>query len=102
MRPVETIPGMGGGRIKENDGGVNQVWYISYIVRTFVNATMYPQYNNTKQQKRIVIKHPSKNSLPPQSILSGICVLLSQTILTYLGFGHPISIFFVKEWSLVF
>jgi hypothetical protein len=25
MRPVETIPGMGGGRIKENDGGVNQV-----------------------------------------------------------------------------
>jgi hypothetical protein len=21
MRPVETIPGMGGGRIKENDGG---------------------------------------------------------------------------------
>jgi hypothetical protein len=23
MRPVETIPGMGGGGIKENDGGVN-------------------------------------------------------------------------------
>jgi hypothetical protein len=21
MRPVETLPGMGGGRIKENDGG---------------------------------------------------------------------------------
>jgi hypothetical protein len=21
MRPVETIPGMGGGKIKENDGG---------------------------------------------------------------------------------
>jgi hypothetical protein len=21
MRPVETVPGMGGGRIKENDGG---------------------------------------------------------------------------------
>jgi hypothetical protein len=24
MRPVETTPGMGGGEIKENDGGVNQ------------------------------------------------------------------------------
>jgi hypothetical protein len=23
MRPVETIPGMGGGKIKENDEGVN-------------------------------------------------------------------------------
>jgi hypothetical protein len=23
MRPVETVPGMGGGGIKENDGGVN-------------------------------------------------------------------------------
>jgi hypothetical protein len=23
MRPVETIPGMGGERIKENDGGLN-------------------------------------------------------------------------------
>jgi hypothetical protein len=22
MRPIETIPGMGGGEIKENDGGV--------------------------------------------------------------------------------
>jgi hypothetical protein len=21
MRPIETVPGMGGGRIKENDGG---------------------------------------------------------------------------------
>jgi hypothetical protein len=23
MRPVETVPGMGGGEIKENDGGVS-------------------------------------------------------------------------------
>jgi hypothetical protein len=23
MKPVETIPGIGGGEIKENDGGVN-------------------------------------------------------------------------------
>jgi hypothetical protein len=31
MRPVETIPGMGGGRVKENDGGDE------FIVRTFIN-----------------------------------------------------------------
>jgi hypothetical protein len=33
----------GGGGIKENDGrGWIQVWYIWYIIRIFVNATMYP------------------------------------------------------------
>jgi hypothetical protein len=36
MRPVETIPRVGGRRIKENDGGVNST----------VNVTVYPQYNN--------------------------------------------------------
>jgi hypothetical protein len=43
MRPVETVSGMGKGEIKENDagGGWIQVWYIWYIVRTFVNTTMY-------------------------------------------------------------
>jgi hypothetical protein len=42
MRPIETR--MGGGDIKENDGGGwSQLWY---IVRTFVNVTMYPYYNN--------------------------------------------------------
>jgi hypothetical protein len=40
MRPVQTVPEMGGGRIKENDGGSDDV-----IVRTFVNVTMYPQHN---------------------------------------------------------
>jgi hypothetical protein len=40
---VETIPGMGGGGIKENGCGAwIQVWYIWNIIRTFVNATMYP------------------------------------------------------------
>jgi hypothetical protein len=43
MRPVETIPRMGGGEIKGNDD-------ICYIVRTFVNATMYPQDNNKKRE----------------------------------------------------
>jgi hypothetical protein len=41
--PVETIPGKGVEGIKENDGrGWIQVWSTWYIVRTFVNATMYP------------------------------------------------------------
>jgi hypothetical protein len=48
MRPVETIPGMGRGEIKENDGGWVQLWYIE---RTFVNVTMYPQYNNNNNKR---------------------------------------------------
>jgi hypothetical protein len=32
--------------IQENDGGVNSIWY---IVRTFVNVTMYSQHNNNKK-----------------------------------------------------
>jgi hypothetical protein len=49
MRPAETIPGMG----EEEDKGEwwrgwIQVWDICYIVRTFLNATMYPQHNNKK------------------------------------------------------
>jgi hypothetical protein len=40
MRPDETIPGMGGERIKENDGGMNST------IRTFANVTMFPHYNN--------------------------------------------------------
>jgi hypothetical protein len=49
MIPVETIPGMGGEGIKENDGGgkFNYDWY---IVRTFVNVTIYPQHNNKKKK----------------------------------------------------
>jgi hypothetical protein len=39
MRPVETIAGMEGGRIKENDGGGE----CKYGIRTFVNVTTYPQ-----------------------------------------------------------
>jgi hypothetical protein len=40
MRPVEGIVRMGGGGIKENEG-VN-----STKISTFINATMYPQYNS--------------------------------------------------------
>jgi hypothetical protein len=42
MRPVITIPGLDRGRIKENDGEGK----FSYDIRTFVNVTVYPQYNN--------------------------------------------------------
>jgi hypothetical protein len=42
IRPVETILRMGGEEIRENDGGGN----LRFIISTFVNATMHPQYNN--------------------------------------------------------
>jgi hypothetical protein len=35
MRPTETISGIEGGGIKENDGGE-----FNYVVRTLVNVTM--------------------------------------------------------------
>jgi hypothetical protein len=41
--------------MKESDVGWIQVWYIWYIVRTFVNAIMYP---NPAQQK---VKSEGKN-----------------------------------------
>jgi hypothetical protein len=47
---VETIPGMGVGRIKENDGG-GEFNYDIFDVRTFVNATVYPQDNNKKRKE---------------------------------------------------
>jgi hypothetical protein len=46
LRPVETIPGIREGGIKENDRG-RQI-QLCYVVRTFVNVTMYPQYNDNK------------------------------------------------------
>jgi hypothetical protein len=46
MRPVETIPGMGRGGIKENDKEGDFNYDTWYIVRTFVNATMDSQHNN--------------------------------------------------------
>jgi hypothetical protein len=38
MRHIETIPRMGGGGMKENDGGGE---FNYTIVRTFANVTMY-------------------------------------------------------------
>jgi hypothetical protein len=45
MRLVETIAEVGEVRQRRMMEGVNSVWYIWYIVRTFVNATMYSQHN---------------------------------------------------------
>jgi hypothetical protein len=43
MIPVETVPGIsGGGDEREHWKGWIQVWYIWHIVRTFLNAIMYP------------------------------------------------------------
>jgi hypothetical protein len=40
---LKTVPGIGVGGMEERSGGGGiQVWCIWYIVRTFVNATMYP------------------------------------------------------------
>jgi hypothetical protein len=48
MRPAETIPGMRGGRIRENDEGGKFKYIIFYIfiVQTFVNIVMYPHHND--------------------------------------------------------
>jgi hypothetical protein len=41
MLPVETIPGIGEGRIKENVEGGKLNYDIFNVVRTFVSAIMY-------------------------------------------------------------
>jgi hypothetical protein len=51
MRSVKTIPGMGGSGIKGNDGGWIQLWCIWHIIRTFVNATVYPQHTKKIENK---------------------------------------------------
>jgi hypothetical protein len=47
MRPVETIPGVGGGGIKKNHGGGEP----NYNIRTAINITMHPHYNNNLKIK---------------------------------------------------
>jgi hypothetical protein len=41
-------------RIKDKGKGRIQVFYIWYIVKTFVNATKYPKHSNNKR-KRIFV-----------------------------------------------
>jgi hypothetical protein len=51
---IETIPGMGGGGIKEKGGG-SEFKYDIFDIRTFINATMYShpaqQYKKYKINK---------------------------------------------------
>jgi hypothetical protein len=49
MIPVETTPGMMGGGWRRMMEGWIQLWY---IVKTFVNVTMYPQFNNNKKENK--------------------------------------------------
>jgi hypothetical protein len=44
MRPVETIPGMRGGEIMENDGGGE----FNYDIFCKCHKLLYHQYNNNK------------------------------------------------------
>jgi hypothetical protein len=44
MIPVEIVPGIRGGGIRERNGGGNSSMVYLYLIpyKTFVNATMYP------------------------------------------------------------
>jgi hypothetical protein len=48
MRPVETIPGMDGGRIKEADGGVNSTMISLIHCKNFCKYHNVPQHNKQK------------------------------------------------------
>jgi hypothetical protein len=50
MVPVETIPGIGGGREEKQWRSWIHMWYIWYIVRNFVNTTMYPTHKRRKRK----------------------------------------------------
>jgi hypothetical protein len=55
IRPVETIPGMVGRRIKENDGVNSTMIYC----KNFVNVTIYPHNNNMFKK---VFKNPENKT----------------------------------------
>jgi hypothetical protein len=54
MIPVETVPGIRGVGMKESSGGGEFKYDIWYIIRTFVNATMYRHSAIKNFNKRIV------------------------------------------------
>jgi hypothetical protein len=51
MRPVETVPEMGGGGIKDHDGGVNS--NVIYC-KNFCKCHSVPQYNDNMIIKNFV------------------------------------------------
>jgi hypothetical protein len=67
MRPVETITGIGRGWIKDNGGGSK----FNFDIRTFVDITMYPQYNNKNKTKN---KGPILSPLYKGPILSPLYI----------------------------
>jgi hypothetical protein len=61
MISVETIPGMGEGGMKEN-GGRGEFMSDIFDIRTFVNATMYPNPTQYEKQKHISSLNLSESS----------------------------------------
>jgi hypothetical protein len=51
MIPVESVPGNGREDGESSRVGGVQMWSIWYIVRTVVNATMYPTPSTTIKKK---------------------------------------------------
>jgi hypothetical protein len=50
MRPVETIPGMGKGRIKENGGGVNSIMIYLIYCKNFCKSHNVPPPSTTVEK----------------------------------------------------
>jgi hypothetical protein len=63
MRPVETIPGMGGGRIQENDGrGELSMIYLTYC-KNFYKCHNVPPTQHNNKKKFFFRKQASKCNL---------------------------------------
>jgi hypothetical protein len=52
MRPVQTIPGVGGGGISENDGKGDFNYVYLICCKNFCKCYSVPQYNNKKNEKK--------------------------------------------------
>jgi hypothetical protein len=90
MRPVETIPEIGGGEMKENNGrGVNST---VTIIRTFVDVTVYLQYNNNKNKFK---KDKRKNTLKSVKSRNFDYPIFFQTLffLSYILYYFPLDCF---------
>jgi hypothetical protein len=48
MRLVETVPGMGGGKIKENGGGVNSTMIFLIYCKNFCKCHNVPHHDKKK------------------------------------------------------
>jgi hypothetical protein len=90
MRSVETMPGMGERKIKENDKG-SEFKYILYIVRTFVNATMYPtQQNSTKNEYGKILPYSLSIIQNKKTERQSMCLWLDKWMKTLEPGGDPL------------